>query len=437
MGTGMSRSVRVLVALLMACGAMVSSASASDSWQPIKSCGKFHVALPNDSWSRLAVRFKIGESRLYQLNRATAGSFLRAGDRVCIGGKAPSTTASTTPRTTVPTAPLLTVVESDACERVSVSWRGASPDTGRYSVQWVPVSSSGSYNFNSYSKFNVRGTSTDLPDRFASGKTYAIRVFAMRDDWNGTWHSTENVTPHSQVVTFTVPECVAAISVATAPTTTVALTCATGGTCVIGDTGPGGGIVFYVHDDADDLFTSTGSGCGSTCRYLEFAPTGWGGNSDVDNSCAISGTASADPICKWSPVNLQIGSAATGTAIGTGYANTQAAYGQAGGGDTAGYAISAAWNYTNNSKSDWHLPSYDELKELCKYALSTSTSVPLSSCPTSFGTSPRLGSGFQSDAYWSSSEYSATDARYLYIWGTQFLSATKGTNARVRPVRAF
>jgi uncharacterized delta-60 repeat protein len=53
----------------------------------------------------------------------------------------------------------------------------------------------------------VRGTSAVLSGRFLAGVTYAIRVFAMRADWDGVWHSTQNVTPHSQVVTFTVPGC--------------------------------------------------------------------------------------------------------------------------------------------------------------------------------------------------------------------------------------
>jgi uncharacterized delta-60 repeat protein len=55
--------------------------------------------------------------------------------------------------------------------------------------------------------FNVRGTSTQLSSQFNPGATYAIRVFAMRADWDGVWHSTQNVTPHSQVATFTVPGC--------------------------------------------------------------------------------------------------------------------------------------------------------------------------------------------------------------------------------------
>jgi hypothetical protein len=38
----------------------------------------------------------------------------------------------------------------------------------------------------------------------------------------------------------------------------------------VGDVGPGGGIVFYVHQNG--TFASTGSDCGANCKYLEFAP---------------------------------------------------------------------------------------------------------------------------------------------------------------------
>jgi len=46
-------------------------------------------------------------------------------------------------------------------------------------------------------------------------------------------------------------------------------TCATGGTCVVGDTGPGGGIVFYV----DSAGFTCGPTLGATCYNLEMAPT--------------------------------------------------------------------------------------------------------------------------------------------------------------------
>ena len=56
----------------------------------------------------------------------------------------------------------------------------------------------------------------------------------------------------------------------------------------MGDTGPGGGIVFYV---AASNFTSTGSTCNTTCRYLEAAPNTWsGGSSDPTRSWSTGTT---------------------------------------------------------------------------------------------------------------------------------------------------
>ena len=55
-------------------------------------------------------------------------------------------------------------------------------------------------------------------------------------------------------------------SVTSSNFTTSADTCATGGTCYVGNTGPGGGTVFYA---ASGTFTSTGSDCNTSCKYLE------------------------------------------------------------------------------------------------------------------------------------------------------------------------
>lgn len=133
------------------------------------------------------------------------------------------------------------------------------------------------------------------------------------------------------------------------PSPAVAVTtCAQGGVCTVGEIGPGGGIVFYV---ALTPFTATGAPCGTNCYYLEAAPT--------------SGTnAWTDAAYEWSGnINTSIGT--TGTAIGTGYANTLAIVSQSGGGSTASRAgtISRAYRGPNNL-SDWYLPSKDELAEL-------------------------------------------------------------------------
>jgi hypothetical protein len=190
------------------------------------------------------------------------------------------------------------------------------------------------------------------------------------------------------------------------PSPAVAVTtCAQGGVCTVGDIGPGGGIVFYV---AVTAFTATGTSCGTNCYYLEAAPT--------------SGTnAWTDAAYEWSGnTNTSIGG--TGTAIGTGYANTLAIVGQSGGGSTASRAgtISRAYRGPNNL-SDWYLPSKSELAELWNRKNIS-------------GLVPQSGRYF-----WSSSESQACCA-----WVNKFdLSNTINDFAKnsgsvyVRPIRAF
>ena len=48
------------------------------------SCTQFHTAKPNDSWTRLAARFKTPLPELLTLNNATTRTPLFVGDRVCI-----------------------------------------------------------------------------------------------------------------------------------------------------------------------------------------------------------------------------------------------------------------------------------------------------------------------------------------------------------------
>ncbi|NCV44829.1 MAG: DUF1566 domain-containing protein [Actinobacteria bacterium] len=270
--------------------------------------------------------------------------------------------------------------------------------------------------------FNVRGSSSVLPNWFAAGSTYAIRVFAMRADWDGFWHRTENVTPHSAIVTFTVPSCIPAT------TTTVALTCAQGGTCVVGDTGPGGGIVFYVHDDADDLFTSTGSDCGASCRYLE-AATGdqsagvaW---ATTVTACYDDASASSNNNCRLNSVYsgntaAQTASRTGSNAIGKGMENTNQVYARlttVGLVATSAYAAGIAWAYSNNGKADWHLPSKDELNQL-------------------YQRRDTVG-GFSNNYWWSSSENDLAGAWYQYFFNGNQFADTKEYDLRVRPVRAF
>jgi hypothetical protein len=175
-------------------------------------------------------------------------------------------------------------------------------------------------------------------------------------------------------------------------------TCATGGSCVIGDVGPGGGKVFYV---APSSFTSTGSACDLTCKYLEAAPASWT-------------TASTTAYFNWSgDTNSLIGGTLEG--IGTGYSNTSAMIAQ---NSEAGTAARA---FQGGKKTDWYLPSKDELDQMyiAKEIIGD------------------LASEQDAAYYWSSSEYDAANAWLQgFDAGGQY-SPSKSDGDYVRPVRAF
>jgi hypothetical protein len=251
----------------------------------------------------------------------------------------------------------------------------------------------------------------------ASGNTVSSSAVVTATISAGSLIGTTTATASSGVATFTglgidgtngttytITYTVSGLTVATATVTLAALTCATGGTCIVGDTGPGGGKVFYV---AASNFTTTGSTCNTTCRYLEAAPT--------------SGTnAWTDAVYRWSGnTTVQIGARAAGTAIGTGYENTLAIVGQDSGGGTADRAATKARAYRGpNNLSDWFLPSKDELNRL--YLQRATVGV------------------FVENFFWSSSESSA-DLAWVQIFfnGSQSDGGFKVSTFYVRPVRAF
>ena len=156
----------------------------------------------------------------------------------------------------------------------------------------------------------------------------------------------------------------------------------------VGDTGPGGGTIFYV-----DLNRSVGS------QYFEAACAGWQKNCD--------GT-SPDPTAEWGCMGINF--EAVGTAIGDGEQDTpDIIYGCT--------AATLAGNYTNSGKSDWFLPSRDELNQMYVERVSVG--------------------GFSPANYWSSSGTNAYNAWLQnFSFGSQG-SGTKGAAIYVRPVRSF
>jgi uncharacterized repeat protein (TIGR02543 family) len=180
-----------------------------------------------------------------------------------------------------------------------------------------------------------------------------------------------------------------------------AATCANGGACIVGNTGPGGGIVFYVQA-AGGTF-ACGATLASTCKYLEAAPT-TGTNSWTDARYEWSGN--------WTTL------VGTADAIGTGHKNTEAIVTQSGGGTTAGKAGTIARAYRGpNNLLDWYLPSKDELEALYNQ---------------------RTTVGALTGSYWSSYEYFADRPWYQYFYyGDWHNSSKKDVTYYVRPVRAF
>ena len=167
------------------------------------------------------------------------------------------------------------------------------------------------------------------------------------------------------------------------------LSCAKGGYCVVGDTGPGRGKVFYSAKRAQPWG-----------RYLEAASSTW----DSPNG---------DPNLAWCQNVTDSIAGTQGTGIGAGAANTTAMLGVC----TSG-AAAAARSYRGGGKSDWYLPSKDELRKMFLRK--------------------EMIKGFIFHGYWSSSESDP-----MFAWIQDFYSdytpapSDKSFANYVRPIRAF
>ena len=166
----------------------------------------------------------------------------------------------------------------------------------------------------------------------------------------------------------------------------------------IGDTGPGGGIIFYKNATAEDM---TGYG---DFHYLEVAPGGWSGSS-------------GDPLLAWaSSEGLAANSIGTETGFGKGRNNTTLILVT----DANAPAALACRAYRGpNNKDDWFLPSKNELNQL-------------------YINKNYVGLNDSTKTYWSSSEYSTIGfAQDQYFGdGTSAFYGKIGTSS-VRPIRAF
>ena len=210
-----------------------------------------------------------------------------------------------------------------------------------------------------------------------------------------------------------------------------------------GDIGQSGvGTVFYASATA----FACGTNMESSCNYLEVAPQKWNGklvkcpggcggspDSTSDFGSKGAGTGAGYYWCEATMYSKDYSetyiSGASGTAVGSGYVNTSALIT---GCDHSGKKAETedagpqARGYTGGGKSDWSLPSKDELNALYYY------------------TGRNAIGGFAASPYWSSSQYNSKSA-----WGQDFsngfpeavmksaANAQIGLAYGVRPVRAF
>ena len=155
----------------------------------------------------------------------------------------------------------------------------------------------------------------------------------------------------------------------------------------IGDRGPGGGWIIFVDSDNEyPAFT-----------YLEAAPRD-----------------AANRVSWCDAMNISI-PGASDLGLGQGQSNTQAMLAVC----TRGAANAARAYRGPKGKSDWYLPSLSELRLMNKW----------------FAEQGR--GGFRYEKYWSSSEFSSTDAWQEHFDYDSHDYEEKGVSLRVRPIRAF
>ena len=183
---------------------------------------------------------------------------------------------------------------------------------------------------------------------------------------------------------------------------------AVGGLVSVGDTGPAGGVVFYV--DSMDVYPGF--------VFLEAAPAEY-----------------SQTLLPFTPATYRkdVLSSVTSIDIGAGLANTINIAREVGDGN---YASKYSLDMSVNGFSDWFLPSLREMEALCMYSAGVNNDPESSD----FGLCARSRSLLygQEDQYWTSS-----NANSVYTWlvvlgkGHTLADNTRLSEVRVVPVRYF
>jgi hypothetical protein len=186
----------------------------------------------------------------------------------------------------------------------------------------------------------------------------------------------------------------------TSTSSTIKVSCATGGECRVGDIGAGGGVVFYV--------PATPQWWG---RYMEAAPNRWNGSyGDLRHNSGCYGLSISD---------------ARAVGLGSGKQNTELIVSAC---PESNIAARVAYDLVLNGKSDWFLPSRDELnamyphREAIGFRLAENNQVYASSTwPSAFNFSAQMFT---------------TDTDTSFVSGRQFeTTRTTPYSYFVRPIR--
>ena len=231
------------------------------------------------------------------------------------------------------------------------------------------------------------------------------------------------------------------LTAATSNTVNVAvLGCAQGGPCAIGDTGPGGGKVFY--------YSAAGFQCGpnfsSTCHYLEVAPNTWFGGS-------------ADPALRWDPTNgddnhvgypnlvndqyPNMTAHINASEIGLGYKSSVQLFNFYG--NNSDYAAGAARGYTGGGKTDWYLGTSVEMNLLADWSKGNASTPTEDSRAGTMIQGGFSQSSSSATHYWTASQLDwATHDAYRQDFSNNSGIGGSGTDHKsftrmVRPIRAF
>lgn len=166
----------------------------------------------------------------------------------------------------------------------------------------------------------------------------------------------------------------------------------------IGHTGPGGGVIFMV----------PATGANSTNEYFESATSGWNG-------------VATDSIAQWCNITStylgSLGVAPQLLTIGSGQSNTTA---MVRAGNCTSGAANVARAYMGGSKTDWYLPSLNELQEMYTQRATIGGFVQM----------PEPGTARTFSTYWSSSEDSSAT-----FYGRSWSFATNGTDNWSKPLK--